>query len=54
MAWREYYVAETTKNTNRKLNSDMLGGMTSSNVETGAKPLHSVVAVWKSIHFALP
>ena len=29
------------------------GGMTSSNVKTGAKPLHSVVAVWKSLHFAL-
>ena len=30
------------------------GGMTSSNVKTGAKPLHGVVAVLESLHFALP
>ena len=33
------YFAETTKNTNRKWNSDLLGGMTSSSVKNGAKPL---------------
>ena len=53
VAWREGYLAETTKNTNRKWDGDLLGGMTSSNVKIGAKPLHRVVAVWKSLHFAL-
>ena len=48
------YLAKTTKNTNRKWNSDLLGGMTSSNVKTVAKPSHGVVAVLKSLHFALP
>ena len=50
--WREGYLAETTKNTNRKWKSDLLGGMTSSNVKTVAKPSHGVVAVLKSIHLA--
>ena len=45
MAWREGYLAET---------SDMLGGMTSSNVKIDTKPSHGVVAVLKSLHFALP
>ena len=30
------------------------GGMTSSNVKIGAKLSHGVVAVLKSLHFALP
>ena len=30
------------------------GGMTSSNVKTVAKPSHGLVAVLKSLHFALP
>ena len=39
-----------------KWNSDLLGGggMTSSNLKIGAKPSHGVVAVLKSLHFALP
>ena len=53
VAWREGYLAETTKNTNPKLNSDLLEGMTSSNVEIGSKPPHGIVAVLKSLHFAL-
>ena len=48
------YLAKTTKNTNRKWNSDLLGGMTSSNVRTVVKSSHGVVAVLKSLHFALP
>ena len=47
-AWREGYLDETTKNTNRKWNSSLLGGKTS------AKPSHSVIAMFKSLHFALP
>ena len=39
-------------------NSDLLGGggggMTSSNLKIGAKLSHGVVAVLKSLHFALP
>ena len=38
VAWREGYLAETTKNINRQWNSDLLGGMRSSNVKTVAKP----------------
>ena len=30
------------------------GGMTSSNVKIGAKLSHGVLAVLKSLHFALP
>ena len=52
MAWREGYLAETAKNTNRKWNGDLLGGMTSSNVKIGAKLPHCAVAVLKSLHFA--
>ena len=41
-----------------KWNSDLLGGrgggMTSSNLKIGAKLSHGVVAVLKSLHFALP
>ena len=54
VAWREGYLAETTKSTNRKWNSDLLGGTTSSNAKTVAKPSHGVAAVLKSLHFALP
>ena len=39
VAWREGYLAETTRNKNRKWNSDLLEGMTSSNVKIDAKPL---------------
>ena len=39
VAWRESYLAETTRNKNRKWNSDLLEGMTSSNVKIDAKPL---------------
>ena len=52
--WNEGYLAETTKNRNRKWNSGLLGGMTSSNVKIGAEPPHGVVAMLKSPHFALP
>ena len=52
MAWREGYLAETAKNTNRKWNGDLLGDMTSSNVKIGAKLPHCAVAVLKSLHFA--
>ena len=56
--WREGYLAETTKSTNRKMEQRSAGGegggMTSSNLKIGAKLSHGVVAVLKNLHFALP
>ena len=39
VAWCEGYLAETNRNKNRKWNSDLLEGMTSSNVKIDAKLL---------------
>ena len=60
MLWRVVEVASGVtyrlsrrNHLNRKWNSDLLGGMKSSNVKTDAKPSHGVVAVLKNLHFAL-
>ena len=59
-AWREDNLAESRNHQKYKppdkpqMEKRSAGGMTSSNVKTVAKPSYGLVAVLKSLHFALP